>query len=57
MEEPSPGLRVDASQSIDAQELGLLRKENQDLIELVDSLKEKVREKTVECNRANKKLQ
>jgi hypothetical protein len=43
--------------NVDLQELNFLRKENKDLAEVVESLKEKLHAKTVEFNRANKKLQ
>ena len=42
---------------IDMEELILLRRENTDLLEMVGSLKQKLHAKTVEFNRANKKLQ
>lgn len=41
---------------LDKQELFMLRKENTDLNEMVDSYKVKIKEKTVEVNRLKKKL-
>ena len=42
--------------TVDEKELRLLRKENQDYEEMIESLKSKLQAKTVEFNRAKKKL-
>jgi hypothetical protein len=49
--EPNP------SSTIDQRELNMLRKDNSDLESLVDSLKQNLQAKTVECNKVKKKLQ
>ena len=54
MQKPSEPI---ASSSIDQRELNMLRKDNSDLESLVDSLKQNLQAKTVECNKAKKKLQ
>ena len=54
-EDPSLTEPTDAS-NLDKQELFMLRKENTDLNEMVDSYKVKIKEKTVEVNRLKKKL-
>jgi hypothetical protein len=41
---------------LDEQELIILRQENKELCEMIDSLKSKLQEKTIECNKAKKKL-
>ena len=42
--------------NIDKKELLMLRSENTDLVEMVDNLKQKLHQKTVEANRSKKKL-
>lgn len=62
---PSPKKQIDMekpsdptpSSTIDQRELNMLRKDNSDLESLVDSLKQNLQAKTVECNKVKKKLQ